>query len=180
MEPDIAKISFSDNPFFCQDSVVTYQGVFNFADFIKKDINLNVDEVASLEDGKLYELKLELVANLPEECLDLGYFYVQKHKTYKLEATNEDFDQLINDGILPNDSLVVCQEQAIEDLLDEDEAGFHYFLDVDADKREFFSYNYLMEDEFLEMFIWEKHKGLTYYRKGLGAEVEAIELELAN
>lgn len=64
--------------------------------------------------------------------------------------------------------------------LGEDESGFHSYLEVKGDKREYHSYNNQVSTGYYESFIWEKGKGLINYRSGYGAESNSIELQLIN
>jgi hypothetical protein len=72
-----------------KDSKLNYKGNFLFNDIIDKDVKLNINELADLKNGKLYELKFDSVEGVPNERLSLGYFYVQEDKIYKIEPTKE-------------------------------------------------------------------------------------------
>lgn len=164
---------FADN-----DSPPVYQGLFIFDDTIEKDVILHIDEVADLSYGTLYELTLEPIEGVPDTCLSLGYFYVRQDTIYKINPTQADLNQLLAGEELPKDSLLVCQNEAIQDTLEEDEKGFHQYLDVNGDRREFHSYNNQVETGYYESYIWEKGKGLIYFKNGFGAGRASIELEL--
>lgn len=170
------------NSFFFKnnDSKLNYKGKFLFDDIVEKDVKLNVNELVNLKYGKLYELKLDSVEGVPNERLSLGYFYVQKDKIYKIEPTNENLSKLKTSEELPNDSVIVCQDEEIKDTLDKGKPGFHHYLELNGDKREFHSYNNQVSTGYYESFTWEKGKGLINYRSGFGAERNSIELQLIN
>ncbi len=166
-----------ENPFFFKNNItqLSYHGNFSFDDVIKKEVKLNINEIAGLKYGKLYELKLEAVDGIPDDRLQLGYFYVQKDTIYGIEPT--DVTNLINNGEVPDNSVIVCQDTEIKDILSQTELGWHHYLEVNGDKREFHSYNNQVLTGYYESFVWEKNKGLTGYRSGYGAESDSIELK---
>lgn len=149
------------NPFFFNNKKIKlkYKGTFLFDDIIEKDINLNIKEIANLKNGKLYELKLDFIEGVPSERLNLGYFYVQNDKIYKIIPNEENLSKLKEYEELPNESVIVCQDEEIKDTLGKDEIGIHRYLKVDGDKREYHLYNNKVETGYYEMFIWEKGKG---------------------
>ena len=171
-----------ENSFFFKNGIsqLNYKGkfVFNGNSPIEKDIKLHINEVASLKQGKLYELRLDSIQGITVERLNLGYFYVQKDKIYKMLATEDNLNKLKSSGEIPSDSLIVCQENDIKDTLGEDEKGWHHYVEVNGDKCDFHSYNNLVETGYYESFTWEKGRGLINYRSGYGAERDSIELQL--
>jgi hypothetical protein len=171
-----------DNSFFNKSDIsqLNYKGKFLFNGVVEKDIKLHINEVADLKQGKVYELKLDSIQYVSNERLNLGYFYVQKDKIYKVEPTEENLNKLKTSGQMLNNSVIVCQEKELKDTLSKDEPGWHYYMEVNGDKREYHSYNNLVSTGYYESFIWEKNKGLINYRSGYGAERESIELQLNN
>jgi hypothetical protein len=131
-------------------------------------------------------LKLDPIedVNVPierfSERLNLGYFYVQKNRIYRIDPTEENLNRLKTSEELPNDSVIVCQDKDIKDTLSKDEQGWHQYLTVNGNKQEFHSYNDQVTTGYYESFIWEKNKGLINYRSGFGAERDGIELQLSN
>jgi|InofroStandDraft_1065614.scaffolds.fasta_scaffold80913_2 hypothetical protein len=75
---------------------------------------------------------------------------------------------------------VVCQEQEKRDILGAGENGWHEWIVVDDEQREYHSYNNLTETGFYEQFIWERGYGLIYYMSGFGADKDRMELALKN
>lgn len=171
-----------NNSFFFKSNVsaLNYKGNFLFDDIIEEEVKLNINEVANLKYGKLYELKLDPIQGIPNERLNLGYFYVQKDKIYKIEPTEENLGKLKTSEELPNNSVIVCQDKEIKDTLGENESGWHHYMEVNGDKREYHSYNNEISTGYYESFVWEKNKGLVNYRSGYGAESDSIELQLSN
>lgn len=177
----------SGNHFFFGDAVseAEYRGRFMFRGVVEKDVKLLVTEVSELKLGKLYELKLDSSASsiegIPEERLNLGHFYVMKDKIYRIDPKEENLIRFRTTEALPdeNSGVVVCQEDEMKDALATDERGWHHYITVAGERREYHSYNNLVETGYYESFTWEKGKGLVEYRSGYGAERDAIELELA-
>lgn len=171
----------TSNLFFFNSNVsqLKYKGGFLFDDIIEKDVILNINEIAELKYGKLYELKLDPVEGVPNERLNLGYFYVEEDKIYKIEPTEENLNKLKTTKELPTDSTIVCQDKEMKDNLNKDELGWHQYIEVDGDKRVYNSYNNQTDTGYYESFTWGKNKGLTYYKSGFGAESDSIELQLS-
>lgn len=174
-----ANIEIIDNSFFYKSNIsqVNYKGKFAFDDIVEQDVSLNINELATLKNGKLYELKLESFEGAPNARLSLGYFYVQNDKIYKIEPTEENLSKIKTSEELPDGGVIVCQDSEIIDTLGEEEPGFHHYMEVNGDKREYHSYNNQVSTGYYESFTWEKGKGLISYRSGFGAESESIELE---
>lgn len=139
------------NSFFFNDHKIEfiYKGNFLFDDTITENAKLYVSEIAELKDGKLYHLKIESITGVPDNRLDLGFFYVK-------------------------------QDEATKDALGKDNKGWHQYIAANGNKREYHSYNNLVETGFYESFVWEKNRGLIKYRSGFGAERDSIDLELTN
>ena len=170
--------NIESNPFFfvTTDSKPAYKGMFLFDDIAKKDVTLNINKIADLTHGKLYELKLEHIEGVPNERLSLGYFYVQQDKIYKIKPTEANLNMIKTSEILPDGSIIVCQDTEIKDVLEKDEPGFHQYLDINGDRREFHSYNNQVSTGYYESFAWERDKGLINYQSGYGAGRDSIEL----
>ncbi len=169
------------NTFFFKDNITeaTYSGTFAFGEDVQTlDVKLSVEQVALLKDGAVYELELEPVDGVGEERLNLGYFYVQKNTIYRFDASHENLESLKSSYKLPEDSVIVCQAKELKDKLGEDESGFHYYIEVDGNKRVYHSYNDMTGTGYFESFTWEKNKGLVNYRSGFGAENDLIELQI--
>lgn len=183
-EGDSSTVSSIENPFFFKNDIsqMNYKGkfLFNTDEFIEKDTVLHINEIINLENGKVYELKLDSTNDIPNERLNLGYFYVQQDKIYKIEHNQENLNKLKEGEEIPDNSVIVCQEKELKDELNENERGWHHYVKVNGDIREYHAYNNLTSTGYYETFIWEKDKGLIQYRSGYGAERDSIELNLIN
>jgi hypothetical protein len=164
------------NPYFVDGDTISFSGSFLFRDDIKKEVSLNINGITILNEGHVFELKIEPIEGVPDDRLNLGYFYVQKDKIIRIPPT-EDNLQGVGKDILPLDSVIVCQDNEIEDTLSKEEKGWHQYIKINGDTCEFHSYNNLVETGYYESFTWEKDRGLIYYRSGYGAERESIELK---
>ena len=133
-----------------------------------------VTEVKCLEEGTLYEIKIDADE---AECyaydrFQLGYFFVTEEQIFRvseelLEQDAEEWAKTEN---------VICQEEEMEDAVEG--KGWHKYICIVDEKCEFHSYNDMVETGFYENFTWEKGKGLVEYRSGYGAEKDAIYLRL--
>lgn len=173
-----------NNEFFFQDlQSKNYKANFSFiADVsLPEEVEVVLNEVLKFENGILYELKIAYDEDFDGRIyynwdrFHLGYFYVQKDKILLLRAPN-----ILNKIKTEEDIIlygtIVCQNQERQDTLKEDEKGFHQYILVNGNQREYHSYNNLVETSFYEAFTWEKGVGLIAYRSGFGAEKDGIEL----
>jgi hypothetical protein len=89
---------------------MNYQGkyLFNTDGLIEKDTVLHIDEIINLENGKVYELKLDSINDIQNDRLNLGYFYVQQDKIYKIEPNQENLNKLKAGEEIPDNSVIVC------------------------------------------------------------------------
>lgn len=167
------------NPFFFKEDIssVEYNGQLLFDDIINNSVRLDINKIAQLNDGELYELRLQAIEGIPDDRLSLGYLYVQEDKIYKIEYGDEKIKQFISSEEVPEGSAIICQANEIKDELGKGETGWHHYLTIDGDKCEYHSYNNSIETDYYESFTWEKGKGLINYRSGFGAERDAIELK---
>ncbi|WP_081756810.1 DUF4163 domain-containing protein [Gorillibacterium massiliense] len=166
------------NSFFFNRNIsqIRYKAKFLFDDMVERDVVLKIKAINTLKDGILYELKLNPIEGVPDERLNLGYFYVQQDRIYKMDPTKDNLAKLKESEELPNGSAIVCQDKEKKDGLSENELGWHHYIDVKGDRREYHSYNNEVSTGFYESFTWEKGKGLIDYSSGYGAERDAIEL----
>lgn len=169
-----------NNPFFFAEEPkeLLYKGKFLFNDMVEKDVKLQISNIGNMKYGIVYELKIEPVEDIPAERQSLGYFYVQDERIYKIQPSPENLEMLKSGAGIPEDSVIVCQDEATEDSLGEDKPGWHHYLAVDGNRREYHAYNNQVSTGYFEMMIWERDKGLVYYRSGYGAERELVEIQL--
>jgi len=155
-----------------------YEGQFVFQDVYKKEVRINMKILENLKNGRIYELYLDPIQGVPAERLSIGYFYELRDTIYKIKLTEENLNMIKSSGNLPEDSIIVCQNEEIPDALGEDERGFHQYIEVNGDEIEYHSYNNLVETGYYESFTWKKGVGLVFYQTGYGAESESIKLKL--
>ena len=183
-EPIVEPVS-ENNQFFFQNicEPIYYEATYTFAD--SKDlpdrIALIVTEREKTESGILYEMRLDYNKEFSGrdyfgwDRFWLGYFFVQGQEIYLLR--NEKLSDIIgNEKELINRGTLICNYEGVSDELGEE--GWHSYITVDGNRREYHSYNNGTETGFYEAFIWEQGKGLISYRSGIGAEGDAIELQL--
>jgi hypothetical protein len=171
--------SVAANPFFFKTGgSVQYKAIFSFNDSGTGEATLQIQKIADLAKGTVYELKLDAIKGVPDERLSLGYFYVQKDKIYKTDPTQDSLN-ILKTSEIPCSCFIVCQEKAAKDSF-EGQLGFHQYITANGDQREYHSYNDETATGYYESFTWEKGKGLISYRSGFGAEKDSIELQLDN
>lgn len=159
----------------------TYQGRFLQLSMQEEQIELSVTEVKHFAEGNLYEL----IWNCNKDAKDrygadrqyLGLFLVLDDCIYLIRDrdTKEEFttaDEFKHIGTL------VCSKYGKEDILEENERGWHEYILVEDNRSEYHGYNNLVETGYYECFVWEMEKGLIEYRSGYGAEADAIKVHL--
>lgn len=175
-----------ENSYFFPEGTqaVTYKIQSNLPELeSKEEIELKVIEIKKLEDGMIYELKIDYGKEIPARYEDnwdrcvLGYFYIQEDKIYFINYDGKNIDNLkTEEDVIKSGGRVVCQEEGLEDSLTEDEKGWHEYIMVSGDCREYHGYNTLVESGFYQRFFWEQGKGLVAYASGWGAEADSINL----
>ena len=143
------------------------------------DVILYVNKLFEIEDGTLYQLKMDTVFYYDESRMILGYFFVQKDKIYIIVTDDFDINEFKTKDDIISNSDVVCQDEEIKDPMGEEYKGWHNFMLVDGDKREYHRYSNAVETGYYEHFIWEYGKGLVSYVSGWGAESRPIELQIS-
>jgi len=161
------------------ETAVAYNGKFSFSEEgISMEVSLHINFIQSLQNGSLYKIICDPVADVPSERLNLGYFYVEKDKIYSIDDPTMEKIKSVTETNLKKSGIIVCQSTAIPDPLNSNTEGFHHYVDVTGDIVEYHSYNNSVETGFYESFTWEKGIGLTSYNSGFGAGSEEINLEL--
>lgn len=186
----VISVEPGDSYFFPQGAA-SYVYMATFADLGPQQeekevvLLLHVTEVRSFEQGTLYELNIDSDVEAPDthagyrgDWRDFGLFYVQGDEVYFIRADGVKRDYQTVEEIL-NAGTLVCNEAGVEDVLDEGEKGWHEFILVDGDRREYHGYSTLVDTGYYEHFYWEKGKGLVTYESGYGAEADGIEMHLA-
>ncbi len=175
------------NYFFPQE-VVSQEYTAVFSGFSgqaeQKDVTLSVKEVQHFKEGILYELKVdsnEEELNSYEEYRgkwwNIGFFFVKEDEIYLIRG-EEILNSFQSADEIQNAGTLVCNEAGKEDILGEDQKGWHEYIVVDGDRREYHAYNNLTETGYYECFVWEAGRGLVRYWSGYGARSNDIELFL--
>lgn len=177
-----AKAAKSDNSYFFPQDVTscTYEGTAFWEPSAQPaEIVLSITKVQSFGEGDLYALEINHGENAEDrfgvDRSRLGSFLVQEDKIYFLDSACAKGESLTAEAVI-NTGKLVCNEAGTMDVLDENEGGWHEYILVDGNKREYHGYNNLTETGYYECFIWELGKGLVEYRSGYGAEADAISL----
>ncbi len=179
------------NPYFTQgNQKIWYKAIFCFSEALPENETISFYYLKNLGEGQLFELIIdteEEVLSKYESRFRLGYFYVTKDKIICLRdyMENDEFIYL-NDIVIENISeelfesygTVVFQTMAKEDILGEEEQGWHEWIEVEGDFVRYRSYGNGVESGFYERFVWEKGKGLVEYVSGFGAARDGIDLVL--
>ncbi len=157
-----------------------------------KTVDFVIDTIAVMKEGYLSHISIKQFEEypIPENRTSIGYFYITKDKIIRLIENKEDpwhisddaIESFKKDGSLPAESLVVCQNESIEDKLKPDyKKGWHTYLDVRKNNTKFGMYQNTVtkkykESYFWEHFYWKKGKGLVGYDCGYKAGVDYFDL----
>lgn len=156
----------------------TYKGKVLDLAVQEEEFDISVTEVKRFEEGSLYQLELNCNEEIQDEYgvdrKHLGFFMVLDDRIYLIN----DEDEFKTVGEIVNAGTLVCSEEGKKDTLDENACGWHEYILVDGNRREYHGYNDLTETGYYECFVWELGKGLVEYRSGYGAEADAIQLFL--
>lgn len=176
-----------ENEFFFKD--ISEKNKYNvqhsfFSEIIPPELSLQITIESQYEKGTLYKIKCDFTEDFPEryetgtDRLSLGYFYVPDNSNtiYRIREENMTDEVMQSEESVIAAGTIVCQEEELEDVLEEDEKGWHEWITADVDLREYHCYNNLTETGFYERFVWKRGYGLLYYTSGYGAERDMIEL----
>lgn len=165
-----------------QEYTVTFSGFFGQPE--QKEVTLLVTEVQHFKEGILYELKvdfdeeeLDRYEEYREEWWYIGLFFVQGEEIYFIRS-EEVQNKFQSAEEIQNAGTLVCNEAGQEDTLGEDDKGWHEYIVVAGDRREYHAYSNLVETGYYECFVWEAGRGLVGYWSGYGARSNDIELYL--
>jgi len=166
------------NPFFNTSMRIEFKGDFTFSDSREtENVNVNCEFLGNSEYGDLYHIVFDQIdrAEIPEKLLDLGYFYVEKKKIYRLqELSEEEIKTLLESGEILKDAVIVCQNKEVKDK--NKDKGWHEKITIKGGIVEYSSYDDSSTTNFYETFVWKEGAGIILYRRGYGAELEAITL----
>ena len=177
------------NPYFFYQKTakVQFNGYYMMYDIIEQPFYLNIIHLQNFKNGSLYVLLLDKLKvddpadQIPSGRENLGYFYVTKDKIYKLSDYKPYSDKTTPDliaSITKNESAfikqcqLVCQDKATRAVADKE--GWYEFIEAEGDKRRFRNYNDGGGSTWYERIVWQKDKGIIYYRSGYGSGREEI------
>lgn len=187
------------NPYFFPEGLttVTYDGYFHFKErnlrenklerevMHSEKITLNIRKERIFEHGILYSMEISDNGafyfggnDWGEEnrsYLNLGYFYVQEDKIYKLYLNyfmpeREIEDDITEEELLENKSTrIICQSEARHTGEWEDVWPKYWYdcVEIIGDRSEFYGEDSYRKT-FTESFKWQKGLGLVEYRRGSG------------
>lgn len=185
------------NPYFFNVDRVEYHGYFRplSGNVVCQDVYLNINEVKVFDDGTLYTLEIDQIqVENPEDEITrgrryLGYFFVTSEDIFCMptgfdgytdEKTQEAIRLIEESGTLFSEHFtLVCNESGTENVTDEN--GWHEYIVVDGDTRSFRFYNdYMGGTKTYKRIMWEKGKGIIFYRHGEGSQLMNVELWQGN
>ena len=189
--------SHENMSFFFKDGTGTieYDGYIYSLDCneIRQTVNLNIEKIQTFENGILYVLELEQidVENEWDEIRMgrryLGYFYVTEDEIYRVpvasyggytEEQTKEVVKGIKDDVrsFMEQATVVCSEEGTTEQVDKN--GYHTRVAVDGDKRIFQLFNeYTGGTKDYETIVWQRGKGIVYYKRGAGNMLMHVEFE---
>ena len=193
----------TDNPYFFQQSLLTVSAkYFSIAEGkeIEESANAEVSFVKSYEEGDVYKFTIDITSDYFSTWYIQGgepiniFFYVTPDKIYLISrfvqtepgGTVRYFfggDELITeildtDEKLVNNSLIVCQEEEVEDntgieqysMSTNNKENEHYSISKNGNQIFCYYYQLKVNGDLLyrDKFLWEKGKGLVVYLTGYG------------
>ena len=165
-------ITATGNPYFFSESgkIAYHIGEVDFDDEAPDTMELQIDLIQEFEEGAVYHLHFEgyeLADPRLRNRTDIGYFYVTPEKIY-YRVQPGDVEQGV-ESIVENATLL-AQEENREDLLEEEEMGWHDSIVVDGNRITYEGYVFTTPyaTNFYETYVWEEGKGLVTYVSGYG------------
>ena len=165
------------NKWFDNTEKVNYKGDFTFADEHSDTLDCNIRNkyIGESSRGILYQMLLDVPdsAQVPEELYNIGFFYFENDRTYRmLELSQDEQNKLLTDGEIPDLATVVCQDEEIKDK--NNNKGWHERIDRNEDVVEYYRWNDENTTNFYEHIFWKENIRIILYRRGFAAELDAI------
>lgn len=148
--------------------------------YTTKDTVLYIIPVETNFVGQVYEMKLDIELSIKRLPI---YLYYKNNKIYRLWKTYEQIIETESEEKLLENSIVVYQEDILDDSLDEGEEGVHHYISSNKSEGKYReSHFYECNDygntvNFWETFAWDENKMLLYYASGFSAGTDFIEIK---
>lgn len=160
-------------------------------DLVESAVKLKISFIKAYENGSVYKLSMESL-NYYQDYRTHIYLYITAEQIYRIYAWtmgNEEVISFCNDDeqlkeILDTDEKIidhadiVCQEEEINEDLEQGEEGRYYTVKKTGDQI-VGSYLWIKpngEIGYYEGFIWKEDVGLINYYSGYGAQRDVINL----
>lgn len=165
------------NKWFDNTEKVDYKGDFTFSDERTDILDCNIKNLYIGESSKgiLYQMMLDVpdIAQVPEELLNIGFFYFENDRVYRmLELSQDEQSKLLMNGEISDSATVVCQDEEIKDK--NNNKGWHERIDRNEDVVEYYRWNDENTTNFYEQIFWKENTGIILYKRGYAAEIDAI------
>ncbi len=165
------------NKWFDNSEKIDYKGDFTFPDERTDTLDCSIRNlyIGKSSKGILYQMLLDVpdVAQVPEELLNIGFFYFENDRIYRmLELSQDEQSKLLANGEIPSSATVVCQDEEIKDK--NNNKGWHERIDRNEDVVEYYRWNDENTTNFYEHIFWKENIGIILYRRGYAAELDAI------
>ena len=147
------------------------------------ETSLYLKKKDSSEKGMLYSMKFQKVKNIKnyeyiydnakdaikdfQYLLEWGDLWVTKDKIYYLsfDLTVKEKEKLLEKGRVPEDAMLVCQEETTKDSIKDGKIGTHFWIEKHGENiRCFRQYNINQKDgeaRSIFQFVWKKNVGLV-------------------
>lgn len=165
------------NKWFDNTEKVDYKGDFTFPAEHSDTLDCKIKNLYIGESSKgiLYQMLLDVpdIAQVPEELLNIGFFYFENDRIYRmLKLSQDEQSKLLANGEIPGSATVVCQDEEIKDK--NNNKGWHERIDRNGDVVEYYRWNDENTTNFYEHIFWKENIGVILYRRGYAAERDAI------
>ena len=160
-------------------------------DLVESAVKLKISFIKAYENGSVYKISIESLDYYQDDRTYI-YLYVTTEQIYRIHAKimgNEEVISFYNDDerlkeIFDTDEKIiahadiVCQEEEINEDLEQGEEGRYYTVKKTGDQVEG-SYLWIKpngEIGYYEGFTWKENVGLINYYSGYGAQRDIINL----
>lgn len=167
------------NSYFPQIEEREYKGDFTFTDERDtKTVSVRYNYLGSSKSGRLYQIKFDVIPELkiPNELLDLGYFYVREMDIIRFKTLSQkQIKKILSDNVVPENASIVCQLKPQINIIQD---GIQEEIKVCDNLIEYCYSDNSVSTNFYETIIWKRNIGIILYRRGYAAELDSITLWL--
>ena len=135
------------------------------------EVPVSIVQLSNDDSGREYELRINLSDTVGKEERSANEYEWDRFIIGRFRVESDRIsmvDSYSVRGLFHGEKVIVCQEDDHADVLEKNEEGIHYMIEVKGDECMFNTYEVWGDTTYYELQLWKKGKGLVYYKSGWG------------